>query len=342
MQTLKFEERAVFALRQLYSGFGYRPYKLSRFEDYELYLRNKDFLGDQRIITFSGSDGRLLAMKPDVTLSILKNAPQEPGVVRKVYYNENVYRDQREIQQTGLECMGDLGDYEIAEVTVLAARSLAMLGKPFVLELSHVGLVEAILAPLSPQERTAALQALRRKSPHELQEAAGGQWEKLKALLECGQTLSGLEAVLTEQAERDALEELTGLAQALEQAGFAEQLRVDFSVSSSLKYYSGVVFKGYLQGIPRAVLSGGAYSRLARKLGRSSKAIGFAIYLDLLAEEAEEQPVDVLLLHDGSLSAAELLAQAQRYAAGGSVLVARQEPADGLYRRVIRLGRDTQ
>ena len=108
-------------LEALCRKFGYAPYKMSRFEEYDLYVRNKDFLVSDQIITFSGSQGKLLALKPDVTLSIVKNAPDTPGVVQKVYYNENVYRDYREILQAGLECVGDLGDYEIAEVALLAA-----------------------------------------------------------------------------------------------------------------------------------------------------------------------------------------------------------------------------
>ena len=72
-------------LRELCRKHGYAPYKMSRFEEYELYVRNKDFLQSDRVITFSGKDGRLLAMKPDVTLSILKNAPEAPGAVRKVH-----------------------------------------------------------------------------------------------------------------------------------------------------------------------------------------------------------------------------------------------------------------
>ena len=113
-QIWKNEERAVFALRSLYRRYGYAPYKMSRFEEYELYVRNKDFLVSDQIITFSGSGGRLMALKPDVTLSIVKNAPETPGVVQKAYYNENVYRDYQEIMQAGLECVGDLGEYEIA------------------------------------------------------------------------------------------------------------------------------------------------------------------------------------------------------------------------------------
>lgn len=121
-------------LEALWRRFGYAPYKMSRFEEYELYVRNKDFLQSDRVITFSGKDGRLLAMKPDVTLSIVKNAPEAPGAVRKVYYRENVYRQDRdsgafkEILQAGLECVGDLGAYEAAEVVYLAAKSLEAIG----------------------------------------------------------------------------------------------------------------------------------------------------------------------------------------------------------------------
>ena len=119
----KNEERFGLILQNLYRSYGYIPYKMSRFEEYDLYVRNKDFLVSDQIITFSDRSGRLLAMKPDVTLSIVKNAPEKCGVVQKVYYQENVYRDYREILQTGLECVGDLGEYEIAEVVLLAVNA---------------------------------------------------------------------------------------------------------------------------------------------------------------------------------------------------------------------------
>ena len=89
---LKKDEQAVFALRELYRRYGYLPYKMSRFEEYDLYVRNKDFLVSDQIITFADRNGKLLALKPDVTLSIIKNSPDRPGAVQKLYYNENVYR----------------------------------------------------------------------------------------------------------------------------------------------------------------------------------------------------------------------------------------------------------
>ena len=69
---LKFEEKIVFYLRSLYSGYGYKPFKMSKFEEYDLYSKNKDFLVSEGVITFNDTNGRLLALKPDVTLSIIK------------------------------------------------------------------------------------------------------------------------------------------------------------------------------------------------------------------------------------------------------------------------------
>ena len=67
-KILKNDERAVFALRSLYRGFGYSKYKMSKFEEYDLYVRNKDFLISDSIITFTDTNGKLMALKPDVTL----------------------------------------------------------------------------------------------------------------------------------------------------------------------------------------------------------------------------------------------------------------------------------
>ena len=54
---------------------------------------------------------------------------------------------------------------------------------------------------------------------------------------------------------------------------------MDFSVIGDVSYYNGIVFKGFIAGIPDPVLSGGQYDRLLRKLHRASRAIGFAVYL---------------------------------------------------------------
>ena len=330
----KNEERFGLILQNLYRSYGYIPYKMSRFEEYDLYVRNKDFLVSDQIITFSDRSGRLLAMKPDVTLSIVKNAPEKCGVVQKVYYQENVYRDYREILQTGLECVGDLGEYEIAEVVLLAVKSLQQLGNRWVLDISHMGLLAAVLngSGLRLEEQNQAMEYLHRKNDHQLKALCGdGQaWEKLSAIAACRggkEALEQITSVLTTEEEQRELQQLQGLWEILEAAGCGDSVRLDFSVGNNMGYYSGVVFRGYLEGIPASVLSGGQYDKLPQKMGRNAKAIGFAVYLDLLENREEEAfDVDTLILHDGSADPLTLTAAAEEAAATGTVLVTRELP----------------
>lgn len=123
---LRSGEQIMYRLRGLYERYGYRRFKMSKFEEYDLYVRNKDFLVSDRMITFTDARGILMALKPDVTLSIIKNTRAEEAGPRKVYYNESVYRSGQgeetfqEIMQTGLECIGELDLYHIYEVIALA------------------------------------------------------------------------------------------------------------------------------------------------------------------------------------------------------------------------------
>ena len=342
----KNEERSGDALQSLYRRYGYIPYKMSRFEEYDLYVRNKDFLVSDQIITFSDRSGRLLALKPDVTLSIVKNAPEQPGVVQKVYYQENVYRDYREILQAGLECVGDLGDYEIAEVVLLAAKSLQRLGNRWVLDISHMGLLAAVLdsSGLSAEAQNLAMEYLHRKNYHQLKALCqdNGAWKKLSAIAACRGGREALEQIgqlLTTPGEKTALQQLQGLWEILEAAGCADSVRLDFSVGNNMRYYSGVVFRGYLEGIPASVLSGGQYDKLPRKMGRNAKAIGFAVYLDLLENRNREEDafhVETLILHDGTADPLVLMTAAEEASGNGTVLVTRELPKMRSWRKLLR------
>ena len=171
-KCLKKEEQAILLLRKLYRSFGYLPYKMSRFEEYDLYVRNKDFLVSGNCITFTDTDGRLLALKPDVTFSIIKNLDDTVGGIQKVYYNENVYRSTKkaggfsEIMQTGIECMGDITDNDVCDVIILAARSLYAISENYVLDISHMGILSGLFSAmeLSESNKTELLSAIAEKN----------------------------------------------------------------------------------------------------------------------------------------------------------------------------------
>ena len=298
---LSYAERAALQLRGLYAAQGFRRFSMSRFEEYDLYARYKDFLVSDRIISFTDLDGRLVALKPDVTLSILRRAPQpEEGKVSRVYYHENVYRAApgdrgfREIGQTGVECIGELEEGHVFETVALALRSLEMLEGDYRLCISHLGLVKALFraAGLRESAYDQALGFARAKNRHGMAAFARAQGleeagvQRLLLLTELsgslGETLDALEEALPTEECAGHLASLRGLSRALEEMQLQNKLRLDFSVVSNMDYYDGLVFQGFLEKLPGPVLSGGQYGTLARKLGRQADAVGFAVYLDEL------------------------------------------------------------
>lgn len=318
-------ERTALALRAAYEQAGYRHYRMARFEEYALYQDNRGFLPAQQLISFTDLDGRLLALKPDVTLSIAKNAQPAPGGCQKYYYAESVFRPSPEsrsfceISQTGLECIGAVGPAEMAEVLRLARHSLRLAagGRGAALELGHTGFVAALLEAAPAPARGPLLEAVRAKKAHEIKAAcqkyAAGDalCADLTALLAlagpANEVLARAGALARTGAMRAALEELAALAAALAkdppagpaaakagaddagpdapapaEAGPPPAVRLDLSLANDLDYYNGLVFQGYLEGLPRAVLQGGRYDPLAARFSPGAGAVGFALYLNEL------------------------------------------------------------
>ena len=298
LANLQPKERASFALRALYEAAGCRKYHMGRFEEYGLYQENRSFLSSEQVITFTDLDGRLLALKPDVTLSIAKTAQPAPGETLRYYYHENVYRPSaeshtfKEISQMGLEMLGAVGEAQVQQAVCLAARSLDALGAEWVLEVSHMGYLFGLFDALGVPDaaRAKLLEKLREKNAHELRAAAGAAGladaaaDILCSVLNlCGSyadTLAKAAALCRNDAMRAAVAELEALAVPLEKAGGV--IRLDMTLAGEMEYYNGLVFQGYLKALPRPLLKGGRYDLLMQKFTPGAGAIGFAVYLDEL------------------------------------------------------------
>ena len=298
LANLQPKERASFALRALYEAAGCRKYHMGRFEEYGLYQANRSFLSSEQVITFTDLDGRLLALKPDVTLSIAKTAQPAPGETLRYYYHENVYRPSaeshtfKEISQMGLEMLGAVGEAQVQQAVCLAARSLDALGADWVLEVSHMGYLFGLFDALDVPDaaRAKLLEKLREKNAHELRAAAGAAGltdaaaDILCSVLNlCGSyadTLAKAAALCRNDAMRAAVAELEALAVPLEKAGGV--IRLDMTLAGEMEYYNGLVFQGYLKALPRPLLKGGRYDLLMQKFTPGAGAIGFAVYLDEL------------------------------------------------------------
>ncbi len=355
----KSEETIVSDLRRLFRQYGYRQYKMSKFEEYDLYVENKRFLVSDSVITFTDLDGHLRALKPDVTLSIAKNASTDADTVQKLYYHENVYRaersshEYREIMQIGLEAIGNVDLYATGEAVTLAAGSLKTISPDYLLDLSHMGFITAILeeADLANAQQSELLKNLSAKNVSGIRECckrfdlSAKFADRLVALTAlygpAMDILPKLKELSPNAQANEAMAELETVCRLLDAAGYGDRINLDFSIVNDMSYYNGIIFQGYIDGIPTPVLSGGRYDNLMKKFGKSSGAVGFAIYLsalESLAPRRSPYDVDALLLYSPDTAPAKLAATVRELTDQGlSLQVQQAVPQNLRYRTLLKL-----
>ena len=356
--NLKYDEQAVFLLRSLYSKYGYKQYKMRKFEEYDLYVRNKDFLISDSVITFTDTNGKLMALKPDVTLSIVKNTKDSDGSVQKVYYDENVYRvskgthSYKEIKQAGLECIGDVDTYCVCEVLSLAVKSLMTISENCVVDVSDLAILFALYdyIGLSYETRTRMTSLISDKNTHEMKRlcedmsVSAENTALLEELISYNGTPDEILPRLKAMAERIGAQaefsEFESVVSSLDEE-LQSKLRIDFSVVSDINYYNGIVFKGFIDKIPDSVLSGGRYDSLMQSMSRKSKAIGFAVYIDMLERfNIKEREFDyaAVLLYSENDSISTVKNAAQRLINEyGCVFTAKKLPEKATYGKLFEL-----
>lgn len=343
------EDKLLAELARIYAQYGYSKIRTSTFEEYDFYAKYRSFLRSEPIISFSYPDGRLMALKPDVTLSIAKNAAR--GTM-KVYYRENVYRcargtdELREITQAGLELIGDIDRAAQCEVALLAIKSLRAIGGEFELAVSHMGLISALLdfAGIEGDAATRAVDMISRGCEHELAEIAGGEIlvELISIFGRFDENAPKLEKMRVNAAAALAIDELLALREDLAAHGEGGAVRLDFTTINDMDYYNALVFKGYVSGVGRLALSGGRYDGLLEKLGKRGGALGFAVYPDALdASPRDEYDADALIIYDETVTARELAQAGEKYRADGrSAVMLTRIPENGRYREVVYLGKE--
>lgn len=356
--VLTTEERLSLTLSELYGRRGYSRYRMSKFEEYGLYLENKSFLRGEKIIAFNDTDGKLLALKPDVTLSIVKSAGETFGGVKKLYYNESVYRIDkstakfREISQMGLEAIGNLDDYTMFEVVTLALKSLNEIDKNYVLDLANVGFITGFLDTLDTdgEGKERLISCIASKNLDELlrlSEEFNFNCET-KRILKKTITVNGdferalavARSIAVNEKMVAAADDLARLYEALKSAGLSKKVRLDFSIINDIDYYNDIVFRGYVKKVPRAVLAGGRYDKLIKKFDESAEAVGFAVYLNEVASyytQTAENDVDVVILYDKTADTNKLYNAVSALTDKGlAVSVAVSPPENVRYDRLIR------
>lgn len=339
-------EQTVTRCAGLYTKYGYRRFLMTKFEDYALYAENKNFLVDQRLLTFTDGSG-LKALKPDVTLSIVKNMARDGRLPVKVFYNETVYRIKKgenefsELRQMGLEHIGDDSLYATTEVVSLAKASLDLINAENILDISHMGilmpLIDRACAHGADREQLISLISQKNEDAIASLLSACGDSTTLSVLVGAYKPITEAIPMLKNALpDSPAVTELEEIASVLGAMGLDKGVYIDLSLMHDFGYYNGIIFKGYIKDVPVAVLSGGRYDPLLCRFCMQTAAIGFAIYLDYIEYSQTADEPDALLLYTDADSTKSIALAAHKLASQGyGVMACKAAPENRSFAKVF-------
>ena len=344
------DDGLALGLMRLYESYGYKKFKMRKFEKYELYLENKSFLRNGNIITVTDPKGRLLAIKPDVTLSIVKNVRSDL-LPEKFYYNESVYiadssdGNIKESTQIGLEYIGNLDLRALAEILFLASKSLSRFDNEYRIAISHMSFVSDILVEsgLGEAECNSIINLISEKNLHGIKALCASSnvdesiTDRICALASvCGELreeIKDAKKFVCGDASQSGFDELVALSDIIDEFGLSDKFILDFSLMNDMNYYNGLLFQGFIQGVPKNVLSGGRYDNLVRRFGVETSAAGFAVFTDVLDKfryESEEYDYDIFLLYSNECKAETVLKKELEISMQGLRCIAFDSEPEGL------------
>jgi ATP phosphoribosyltransferase regulatory subunit len=294
------------AVMSVFDGWGYEEIATPSVDYYALFERGMGREEARRSFRFADTDGRMLALRPDVTSSVARAAATLfAGAPRplRFCYAASIFRQRprsqaewkRQSRQLGCELIGAGGAEADVEVLTIVAEVLERLGlgRFCRVTLNHVGVFNGIAEQLglSAEAReemrrlidirdAAALeQFLARLGKTSATVTRAGRLTRLAGGREVPREAREL---LSNERSRAALDELESLRSVVDALGFGERFSIDLADVSGLDYYTGLVFKIYITGAGARVGGGGRYDELTANFGRREPAIGFVLDGDVL------------------------------------------------------------
>jgi ATP phosphoribosyltransferase regulatory subunit len=288
----------------VFAAWAYEEVITPSVDYYDLFEHGMGQAEAQRGFRFTDNDGRLLALRPDLTSSVARMAAtllsERPRPLR-FCYAAPVFRQQpqshaewrRENTQLGCELIGVGGHEADLEVVRLAAEILSRLNVQYVITINNVEIFNGVAAHL--ELPATAREQLRRlidtRETAELQRflngfsnSEGRVFLQPTQLTGKREVLGAARAVSTNPRSVAALDSLEELWNAIESLGLADHFEIDLSDVSSLDYYTGLSLKVFVHGAGTSVGRGGRYDGLTGNFGRAEPAVGFVLNLDALTE----------------------------------------------------------
>lgn len=284
--------------REVFVHHGYHMVQPPTFEYYDVY--DAAVTKPENMFKFFDNNGRMLALRPDLTTSVARMAATKPlgDLPYRIAYLGSAYRNdeafsntrQREFSQVGIELIGNDGIDADAEVIGIAAEALIMFGiTDFQIDLGQVDYYKGLSEAAGLSEEVS--DSLREKINDKDFVAIDNMLEELdisdelkEFFRELPKMFGGIEIVVSalqnkslNDKSKNALENLMQVYDALKNSGYENYLAVDLSMVPNLDYYTGIIVRGFAKGVAFPVCSGGRYDNLTEKFGRRLPATGIAI-----------------------------------------------------------------
>lgn len=324
---LALESRAIRTaeknLSALYKSKGYQKVMTPTIEFFDVFNRESSGYSPENLYSLTDSYGRLLVLRPDSTLPIARLAStrlQKADLPLRIYYNQNVFLRQKnltgrsdESTQSGIELMGVGGIRADLEVIATAVEAIECCTKAeYKLEIGHAGFFKSLCNNLNVDADTISaiydcVESRNFVSLNKILDSIGDS-----SVTDCIRNLpryfGGLDVI--EKAKQinlnneglESLKYLKELYTQLEKMGLSDKIIIDLSLVNRTNYYTGIIFKGYLEGSGVSVVSGGRYDLLAGEFGKDMPSTGFGIETGALAtvmiangEVEEEQLPEVIV-----------------------------------------------
>lgn len=292
----------------VFDGWSYEEIATPTVDYYSLFEHGMGSSQAHRAFRFTDTDGRMLALRPDVTSGVARAAVTlfaERDRPLRLCYAAQVFRQQpqshaewrRESTQSGCELLGANTSAADMEVLVIASEILQRLGLSgeHLITLNDVGIFKGIAAQLTsdPVPLDQMRQLVDSRNAADLERFLARQAfapEGCRALTLLTQ-LSGKRAALeaarraiTNADSSEALDRLDRLWQMIGSLGLEDNFEIDLGDVAKLDYYTGLTFNIYVNGAAARIGSGGRYDGLTAAFGKAEPAVGFVLDLDALTD----------------------------------------------------------
>jgi ATP phosphoribosyltransferase regulatory subunit len=300
----------------VFDGWSYEEITTPTVDYYTLFEHGMGRAEAHRAFRFTDTDGRLLALRPDVTSAVARAAATlfaDRERPLRLCYAAPVYRQQpqshaewrRESTQIGCELIG--ANTRVADLEVLAIAS-EFLGRldlegSYAITLNDVGIFNGVAdrLNLNPTSREEMRQLIDVRNAVDLERflspyTSGTEAQAFARLMQLSGKRESLDLarnVISNEQSRAALHRLESLWNVIESVGLTNSFEIDLGDVARLDYYTGLTFKIYVNGAGSRVGSGGRYDGLTASFGKAEPAVGFVVDLDALTDVLRVRQADL-------------------------------------------------